>query len=149
MVGNVRAGSGELCPGNQHTFESIKIASRQTRQTLMMARLVMMTTLVEVKLTMVKPAKLMSWGCYSADVGNQHTCESIKIASRWSRPRQSSSRLRSSRPVFQHGFPSKISSSKKAELSNCLKKKIWRWIVVDMEYGCGCHVYTIVLGRGV
>ena len=60
MVGNVRAGSGELCPGNQHTFESIKIASRQTRQTLMMARLVMMTMLVEVELMMVEPAKLMS-----------------------------------------------------------------------------------------
>ena len=111
MVGNVRAGSGELCPGNQHTFESIKIASRQTRQTLMMARVVvvMMTMLVkeeEVEELVVVLAKLMSRGCCSPDVGNQHTCESIKIASRRSRRRLFSSSSISSllRTVFQR-FP--------------------------------------------
>ena len=111
-------------------------------------------------LLMVEPAKLMSRrGCYSANVGNRHTCESIKIASRRSRPRQSSSRLRSSRPVFQHGFPSKISSSKKAELSNCLKKKnmkmdccgygIWLW--QTWIYNCfverRCCIHVIDKGR--
>ena len=86
MVGNVRLGeqSGEWDlwqAGNQHTLESIKIASRQTRQTLMMARvLVAMTMMMLLELFMIivtivvaVSAGKTSRGCCSPRLCNQHS----------------------------------------------------------------------------
>ena len=86
MVGNVRRGeqSGEWDlwqAGNQHTLESIKIASRQTRQTLMMARVLVamtMTMLAEffmiiVTIVVAVSAGKTSRGCCSPRLCNQHS----------------------------------------------------------------------------
>ena len=103
--------------GNQHTLENIKIASRQTRQTLMMARVVvvMMTMLEEEEVEeeeeklVVVSAKLMSRGCCSPDLAINIPVKALKLhhaeAARGSFPPRRS-RLFDHRSRFSNvGFP--------------------------------------------